>query len=451
MNYQNQRNPILPLDIHIPDGEGHVMSDGRLYIYGSFDAFEDDYCSDYYRVASTGDLKNWVIHEVSLSGTDIPWFGDPDAPKYPLPDWSKSPYIGPKMAKEAEERKQHENDPPAPPKPRRALLYAPDCAEKNGRYYLYFCMADESEGMAVSDKPEGPFKDPVRMPCGEIDPAVFIDDDGRAYYYWGQMNAHGVELNADMCSFKEGTRVDDIVTEREHFFHEGSSMRKINGRYYYIYADIEREKPTALGYSVGDSPLGPFTYGGIIIDNLGCDPETWNDHGSLVEMNGQWYVTYHRSSRNGILHRRLCMEKVEILPDGTIPEVVMTSQGVGDPFAPGETIFGYQACFLEGKLYIDLNHDPLTREAIPECLTGIQSGDRASFRYVKSEDGWRSARILSRGKGKVRILLDNNEVGAFDLADGENAFPIAGEKGEHTLTLALEKPEDLKILSVTLI
>ena len=77
------------------------------------------------------------------------------------------------------------------------LLFAPDCIEKDGKYYLYFCMTDDSEGVAVSDRPEGPFTDPVQLPCGGIDPAIFIDDDGQAYYYWGQL-FHGVKLNEDM-------------------------------------------------------------------------------------------------------------------------------------------------------------------------------------------------------------------------------------------------------------
>ena len=94
-------------------------------------------------------------------------------------------------------------------------------------------------------------------------------------------------------SFDEGAVVHDLVTEEEHYFHEGSSMRKIRDTYYYVYADMERGKPTALGYSTGKSPLGPFTYRGIVIDNDHCDPESWNNHGSIECVNGQWYVFYH--------------------------------------------------------------------------------------------------------------------------------------------------------------
>lgn len=104
-----------------------------------------------------------------------------------------------------------------------ALLFAPDCIYRNGKYYLYFCMPDDSEGVAVSDKPEGPFQSPVQLPCGGIDPAIFIDDDGQAYFYWGQLFSHGVKLNEDMVSFERENIVDDLVTEENHYFHEGSS------------------------------------------------------------------------------------------------------------------------------------------------------------------------------------------------------------------------------------
>ena len=273
-HFQNKRNPVLPLEYHVPDSEAHVMPDGTLYIYGSFDDREDVFCSEKYHVVSTPDMEHWTIHDISFTGQQVPWYNDPDAPKYPGIDWSRpTPFIR-KMLEAARENgddmkekfeQEGEKDKPA-------LLFAPDCLERDGKYYLYFCMPDDSEGVAVSDRPEGPFADPVQLPCGGIDPAVFIDDDGQAYYYWGQLFSHGVRLNPDMVSFNpEGIR-DDLVTEETHFFHEGSSMRKIGDTYYYVYADMERGKPTSLGYSTGKSPLGPFTYRGIIIDNDGCDP-----------------------------------------------------------------------------------------------------------------------------------------------------------------------------------
>ena len=454
--YSNQRNPILPVDVHIPDSEGHVMSDGRLYVYGSFDDREDVYCSEQYRVVSTADMKEWTIHEISLEGKQIPWFNNPDAPKYPGIDWSHpTPFIqrmiqrdienGVDMKAKFEEEAKKEKTP---------LLFAPDCIEKDGKYYLYFCMSDDSEGVAVSDRPEGPFSDPVQLPCGGIDPAIFQDDDGQVYYYWGQLFSHGVKLHPDMVSFDREEIVDDLVTEEKHYFHEGSSMRKIGDTYYYVYADMERGKPTSLGYSTGKSPLGPFTYRGIIIDNDGCDPASWNNHGSIECVDGQWYVFYHRCSRGMQQHRRLCIEKIEIAPDGTIPEVKMTSQGIGEPFAPGEEILGYQACGLTGSVYIDVNPGENTQE-YPEILTHISAGDTITFRYIRSGEEWTKAEICCKGSGRIRVMV--NDVCAGEIVvDGKSdswqtvCGSVQAKADTCELVLEVVESSGLEIAAVTM-
>ena len=147
--FTNKRNPILPLEYHIPDSEGHVMPDGNLYIYGSYDDREDVYCSEKYYVVSTPDMEHWTISDESLTGDQIPWFNDPDAPKYPGIDWSHpTPFIRKMLEQAAADgedmkekfEKQEEEEKPA-------LLFAPDCIEKDGKYYLYFCMQDDSEGV----------------------------------------------------------------------------------------------------------------------------------------------------------------------------------------------------------------------------------------------------------------------------------------------------------------
>lgn len=452
--FSNRRNPILPLEYHVPDSEGHVMPDGKLYVYGSFDDREDVYCSEKYHVVSTADMEHWMIHEESLNGNQIPWFNNPVAPKYPGIDWSHStPFIqkmiqrdlenGVDMKAKFEEEEKRE-------KP--ALLFAPDCLERNGKYYLFFCMPDDSEGVAVSERPEGPFNNPIQLPCGGIDPAIFIDDDGQAYYYWGQLFSHGVKLNEDMISFNRDEIVDDLVTEEEHFFHEGSSMRKIGDTYYYVYADMERGKPTSLGYSTSKSPMGPFTYRGIIIDNDGCDPASWNNHGSIECVNGQWYVFYHRCSRGVQQHRRLCIEKIEILEDGTIPEVKMTSQGIGEPFAPREVIKGYQACEMSGSVYIGVNEDAGSAEEYPEVLMNISVGDEVMFRYVKSEQEWKEIEILYSGAGKIQVYMNEKIVGTIncDKVQGVNVAKtsIKCSSGQYELKLRFELAEEIKIYQV---
>ena len=443
------RNPVLQPEHHIPDGEAHVMPDGRLYVYGSYDNQKDFYCSDIYRVASTADMKQWEVHDIALRAGDIPWYNNPEAPHYPGVDWSRpTPFMRERMPElvcdSPEEQTVKFRGMDIPP-----LLYAPDCAYHYGKYYLYFCMSDESEGVAVSDSPAGPFLNPVQLPCGQIDPAVFVDEDGSAYYYWGQFRARGVRLNPDMVSFDEKGIVQDLVTEEEHFFHEGSSMRRIGDTYYFVFADVERGKPTALGYATGKSPLGPFTYRGIIIDNADCDSASWNNHGSIECINGQWYVFYHRCSRGTQLYRRLCVEPIEILPDGTIPEVRMTSQGAGEPFGSGEKIRAYRACALHGGLYIAPEKD-----GGEEALMNIGEGDSAAFRYVRADGEFHSAALEYSGKGRVRILLDRKIVGEADLSEEGRMEVQLAEAGHGTepveLTLMFSEPRDLVLRSITL-
>lgn len=140
-------------------------------------------------------------------------------------------------------------------------LGVPDCIHRNGKYYLYFCMGEGIEGVAVSDYPWGPFLNPQPIEGANrdsIDPAIFVDEDGQAYYYWGQFHLRGARMNEDMLTLDPQSIDRCIIDEKWHGFHEGSSMRKRNGLYYLVYADISRGRPACLGYSVSKSPLGPF-------------------------------------------------------------------------------------------------------------------------------------------------------------------------------------------------
>ena len=466
--FNNLRNPILPLDIHIPDSEAHVMPDGKLYIYGSYDSKQDVFCSEKYHVISTEDMENWKIHDISFSIQDISWLCSDVSPRYEGIDWyHPTPFLqkmiarimadwdkdGDKVGKQ-EEKAEVETP---------IMLFAPDCIYKNGKYYLYFCLSDNREGVAVADCPEGPFLNPVQLPCGGIDPAVFVDDDGQAYYYWGQIFSHGVKLNSDMVSFPQERVIDNLVTEESHFFHEGSSVRKIGDTYYYIFADIERGKPTSLGYATSKSPLGPFIYQGIIIDNEECDPASWNNHGSIEKMNGQWYVFYHRCSRGTQQYRRLCIEPIEIRSDGRIEEVKMTSQGIGKPFGHGERIMGYQACGVKGTVYIGEADQQEKEAGYEEKLTKISDGDEAVFRYVGSDIPWSEIDLVYTGSGTIlAVLLENTSVPerktvtkCLCIPNNEEKMNTVVEKieipaGEYELKLLFETSKNLEIFEVTL-
>lgn len=447
MTFQNSHNPLLLPQFHVPDGEAHVMPDGKLYIYGSYDDCELAYCSDFYRVISTPDMKTWTVHQKAMEGAAVPWFredmagqvyGTDEAPDTPfirmmnaaIADDPDKDYFGNLVERE-----------------RTALLYAPDGAHKDGKYYLYFCMEDGSEGVGISDRPEGPFGDFRQLPAQGIDPAILVDDDGNAYYFWGQFSARGVKLNPDMVSYDPAQVKKDIVTEEEHFFHEGFSIRRIGDTYYAVFSEISRGKPTALGYATAKHPLGPYTYRGVIVDNDGCDPESWNNHGSIECFRGQWYVFYHRSTRGCKIHRRLCAEKIEILPDGTIPEVKMTSQGPGNAFALGEMIYGWQACGLKGQCRIDT--DPVRGK---DCVTQIANGDRVFFRYADIKDIPLCVQVDASGKAEVELWIDDAFAG-FSSIDPVNArIPLLPqENGQKEVELRFKNPENLSLFGLCFI
>ena len=128
--FQNCRNPVLPVDIHITDGEAHVMPDGRVYVYGSWDQHEDTYCSRDYRVVSSADMREWTDHGPSFTSSQVPWLLDPNAPKYPGFEFSQPT---PFMIQQAMEAAKAAKEPPQPsPPPPPARRYAPDGSAKGG-------------------------------------------------------------------------------------------------------------------------------------------------------------------------------------------------------------------------------------------------------------------------------------------------------------------------------
>lgn len=393
-------NPALPRHHFVPDSEGREMPDGRLYVYGSYDiSGADRYCSDVLHAFSTDDLVNWTDHGVIFRCSDIPW-AEPGC-----------------------------------------SLFAPDCIHRDGKYYLYFCLSNESEDVAVADHPWGPFTDPqpIHIANGDgIDPAVFIDDDGQAYYYWGQYSLRAARLNSDMRTLDTASITRCLIDEKRHGFHEGASVRKHNGLYYLVFSDINRGRPTCLGYAVSRSPLGPFEYKGIIIDNTGCDPETWNNHGSIAPYKGQWYVFYHRSSQRSRYSRRLCIEPISFTEDGLIPEVLPTTQGAEPPLHPG-MIAAADACRLAGngsKSHIR----PDERCPGEEVVAAVSSKGWAAWRYVRFDAPVAEAvvELESEGDGTLTIWADDVQLGAVRVqsTQGERRSfrcPVTSVTGVKTL------------------
>ena len=409
-------NPFLPLWEYIPDGEPRVFGD-RVYIYGSHDRASSDMFCDYkLKVwsAPVDDLEHWVCHGVSFRTRD----GDAGIADT---DWTDKE------------------------------LYAPDVVERDGRYYLYAYILNSKGCVGVSDHPEGPFSLLSRYVYDEADAGddgifndagVLVDDDGRAYIYYGFERSHFGELEADMYTIKKGSYKADMIpcgTQPNDFF-EASSPRRINGRYYLIYSNRTGRE---LCYAVSESPTGPFERKGTIISN-GIDYPGGNDHGSLCCIKGQWYIFYHRMTNGTIMSRRACAERVEILPDGTIPQVEMTSLGFADSLDPYAITSADIACVLKGGCFVT-EKDTFTR-----TVTNIRKGSVIGYKYFdfgKDFSGSEmtfAVRITGSGcRGEIHIRIDSEdgeEIGVCftDTQDGVYKASVKNVVGRHSIYLAIE-------------
>lgn len=289
---------LVPND-YMADPSVHIF-EGKLYIYPSHDRESgipendngDHFDMNDYHVFSTDDIENGTLtdHGVVLKVADIPWAG--------------------------------------------RQLWDCDVAFKNGKYYMYFPLKDRNDifrlGVAISDKPYGPFipqPDPVKGSYS-IDPAVFLAPDGAHYMYFGglwggQMQRYKdnkalecaylpegdelalpsrvVKLTEDMLGFAEEPKPIVILDEdgepmkagqTEKRFFEASWMHLYNGRYYFSYSTGDTHN---LCYAIGDNPYGPFTYQGVILTPV----VGWTTHHSIIEYKGKWYLFHHDSVPSG--------------------------------------------------------------------------------------------------------------------------------------------------------
>ncbi len=361
-----QGNPYLPLWEHIPDGEPYVFEDPdqpgkyRVYVYGSHDDLITEYCGRNQVVwsASVDSLNNWRYDGVILvvdkngKGEKFDEAGTAD------------------------------------------VLYAPDVtlvtdADGKKTYYLF---PNDQTGyrnglIAKSDRPDGPFEvcnwnaeNPNQVDgIYGFDPAVFVDDDGRVYGYWGFKHSYAAEIDpTTMCTVKPGTEiVDGMISGYEEpgvfRFFEASSIRKIKDKYVFIYSRWTEngefglpDTNYTLAYAYSDNPLGPWTYGGTIIDARGREINeqgdtiasgvvSGNTHGSICEINGQWYVFYHRQTGTNEYARQAMVAPIDVkIEEGAggkveISEGEYNSEGFAlnglDPF---ERHSAGIACWLTG-------------------------------------------------------------------------------------------------------
>jgi hypothetical protein len=308
-------------DIYTADPSAHVFN-GKIYIYPSHDYEagipQDDLGSHFamkdYHILSMDAIDGKVTdHGVGLDIKDIPWAG--------------------------------------------RQLWAPDAAFNNGTYYLYFPVKDKQDvfriGVATSSSPTGPFKAEAKPIAGSysIDPSVFKDDNGTYYMYFGgiwggqlqrwstgkyvgkdeypaddqpALSAKVVKLSKDMLSFDGKPQDVKILDEtgkqltakdNNRRFFEASWMHKYNGKYYFSYSTGDTH---FICYAIGDSPTGPFTYKGVILNPV----QGWTNHHSIIELNGKWYLFYHDVQLSGQTHlRNIKVTELHYNADGSIKTI----------------------------------------------------------------------------------------------------------------------------------
>ncbi|MYM72485.1 family 43 glycosylhydrolase [Duganella sp. FT134W] len=288
-------NPILP-KVFTADPAAFVEN-GTVYLYVGHDQAtpaDKDYVMKEWRLYSSCDMKNWTDRGSPIQPSAFKWaIGKVDA-------------------------------------------WAADITKRDGKYYFYATVDHASIpgraiGVAVSDKPEGPFVDArgsalitnnmtleTQIAWDDIDPAIFQDDDGQAYLYWGNSVLKWAKLKANMIEL-DGP-IHTVGVER---FTEASYLHKHNGTYYLSYS---REFPEETAYMTGPSATGPWTYRGVIMSK---NVKVKTIHQAIVEFNGKNYIIYHNAKLpgGGEYRRSVAVEEFAYNADGTIPFIKQTREG----------------------------------------------------------------------------------------------------------------------------
>jgi hypothetical protein len=425
-------NPYLPSWEYIPDAEPYVF-DGRVYIYGSHDRFNGYvYCLNDYVCwsAPVDDLTDWRYEGVIYRKTDDPL----------NPDGSM-------------------------------CLYAPDVTVgPDGRYYLYYVLDKVPiVSVAVCDKPAGKYEfyGYVRYPDGtrlgeregdqpQFDPGVLTEGD-RTYLYTGfcprgdksRKGPMATVLGPDMLTIVEEPV---FIAPSEpyskgsgyegHEFFEAPSIRKRGDTYYFIYSSVVFHE---LCYATSKHPTKGFTYGGVIVSNADIGIDTYkpankpmfyggNNHGSIVEINGQWYIFYHRHTNGTNFSRQACLEPITFREDGSIPQVELTSCGPnGGPLEGRGEYPTYIACNLfcsEESVYTDWTASWMNNQ-FPKITQDGRDGDEeigyianmkdsatAGFKYFDCR-GVKRMKIKTRGYARgvfeVRTKWDGPVLGTIPI------------------------------------
>jgi hypothetical protein len=402
-------NPLI-MDQFTADPTARIF-EGKIYVYPSHDIKAPPgytgrpnwFVMEDYHVFSSDNLTDWKDHGVIVSQTGVEWAN-----------------------------------------PTAYAMWAPDAVFKDGRYYFYFPAIAKAGGfkigVAVADKPYGPFK-PAATPIEGvkgIDPGVLIDKDGSAYLYYSLGKIFVAKLKPNMMEIEGEPKVIDNLPLKGLI--EGPFAFERNGIYYLTYPHVEN-KTERLEYATSSSPLGPFKPVGVILDESesGC----WTVHHSLLDWKGQWYLFYHDKDLSPSFdkNRSIRADKLFFNDDGTIRKVIPTLRGVGLVDAKSEIqIDRYSAKSNEGVAISFLD------DANPHAgWKTTFSADKSWVRFNEVDFGRGKQKSIAvrakSGAGALEIRLDKQDgplIGRVEVPDGTdwNIASVAAKKipaGVHDL------------------
>lgn len=396
-NNLSAQNPIIRNQF-TADPTARIFN-GKVYLFPSHDIPAPDvkglrkdwFCMADYHVFSSENLIDWTDHGMIVSQEKVPWV---DSISY--------------------------------------SMWAPDCVERNGKYYFYFPANKNTVGpngrkgfgigVAVANKPEGPYipqPEPIKGILG-IDPNVLIDKDGQAYIYWSMGNIFVAKLKENMLELdSEPLAIPNLPSKG---LKEGPWVFERNGIYYLTFPHVEN-KIERLEYAMGNNPMGPFKMTGVIMDEspLNC----WTNHHSTIEKDGQWYLFYHQNEYSPKFdkNRAACIDSLFFNTDGTIQKVTPTFRGVGLTNATG-------------KIEIDRysgKSEPGTSIALLDTVNTF-SGWKANLEKPGAWIQYNSVDFGRKGLKSVRVNASSKAGGILEIrlkkADGPVLARVKLRKGE---------------------
>jgi hypothetical protein len=379
-----------------------MVSGDRIYVYTGHDEDKADFFWMYeWRCYSSADMANWTDHGPLLSLDSFRWADD--------------------------------------------RAWAAQCIERDGRFYWYVCAHSRltngmAVGVAVADSPTGPFSDALGKPLFDdgswdnIDPTVFIDNDGQAWLFWGNPTIHYARLNSDMLSFssevkiveqtaegfgapdirkrEKGVKYTDTYTEGPWIMRrdivtpdkKGRRAKKATPLYYLLYA--AGGIPEHIAYSTAPSFEGPWTYRGTIMPQE--QTKSFTNHCGVADFRGHSYFFYHTGKLpgGGGFGRSVAVEEFEYNADGTFPTIHHTDEGV----MPIGTLDPYKRQEAETMAF-SLGVKAENNDATGVFISDIQNGDYIKLREVDFGDTppatFNASAASALQGGSIEVRLDS--------------------------------------------